>query len=398
MARKRRGNKLERWEVSLVKAMLAKGQYNDQDILPYFTRPTRSINHRVISEIRTERKHKAARVANDDELNDFLRNWPDIDPSTGLNKVGDELLIKSREAMIAAVQIFNSAGLTFRAELFIVTSIIGWTYLLHAWFKREGIDYRHKTVDGIVLLTKEGAEKYWELSQCLASPRLPISDGEKQNLKFLLELRHEIEHRSTSRIDDAIGAKLQACCINYNNWIKMRFGAQFGLEKRLPIALQFVTFDLDQTDALKRAESFPPNIATMISTFEGDLTDDQRSDARFSYRAVFVPITSNRITKADRAIEFVRPDSDEALEASRIFLKETDKKRYTATDVVSKMRALGFRKFNQSHHTKLWQSLEAKQPRKGFGRQGDYKNTWVWYENWIDRVKAHCEEQTEKYT
>ena len=38
--------------------------------------------------------------------------------------------------MIAAVHIFNSAGLTFRAELFIVTAIIAWTYLLHAWYRR----------------------------------------------------------------------------------------------------------------------------------------------------------------------------------------------------------------------------------------------------------------------
>ncbi len=44
--------------------------------------------------------------------------------------------------MIAAVHTFNSAGLTFRAELFIVTAIIAWTYFLHAWFKREGIEYR----------------------------------------------------------------------------------------------------------------------------------------------------------------------------------------------------------------------------------------------------------------
>jgi hypothetical protein len=39
----------------------------------------------------------------------------------------DELLIKAREAMIAAVHTSNSAGLTFRAELFIVTAIIAWT-------------------------------------------------------------------------------------------------------------------------------------------------------------------------------------------------------------------------------------------------------------------------------
>lgn len=51
----------------------------------------------------------------------FLTAWPDIDPVTGLHLKGDELLIKAREAMIAAVHTFNSAGLVFRGELFIVS-------------------------------------------------------------------------------------------------------------------------------------------------------------------------------------------------------------------------------------------------------------------------------------
>ena len=67
----------------------------------------------------------------------------------------------------------------------------------------------------------------------------------------LLELRHEIEHRCTNRIDDAVSAKLQACCINFNETIKTLFGLQYGLEKRLPLALQFVTFSADQRTILK---------------------------------------------------------------------------------------------------------------------------------------------------
>jgi hypothetical protein len=90
----------------------------------YFTRPTRSINHRAIAEIRTGARHANVKAATQDELDSFLAIWPEIAPETGLNLRGDELLIKAREAMIAAVHTFNSAGLTFRAELFIVTAII----------------------------------------------------------------------------------------------------------------------------------------------------------------------------------------------------------------------------------------------------------------------------------
>jgi hypothetical protein len=42
------------------------------------------------------------------------------------------LVKKAREAMLAAVQIHNNPQIDFKSELFIVTSVIAWTYLLHA--------------------------------------------------------------------------------------------------------------------------------------------------------------------------------------------------------------------------------------------------------------------------
>lgn len=64
---RRRGNKLERWEIALIKAMVADGRWPiDQDILAYFTRPTRSINHRAIAEIRDNTKHTAIKATSPD--------------------------------------------------------------------------------------------------------------------------------------------------------------------------------------------------------------------------------------------------------------------------------------------------------------------------------------------
>jgi Protein of unknown function (DUF3644) len=285
MPKRKRGHTLERWEVALVKAMLERGGYNDQDILAYFTRPTRSINHRVISEIRTGRKYGTAKAATDEELSDFLATWPEVDPQTGLSLRGDELLIKAREAMIAAVHTFNSAGLHFRAELFIVTSIIAWTYLMHAYYRRQGIDHRYyRNVDGVrqVETTEGGGEKFWELGKCLRCNQCPLDKGARQNLEFLLELRHEIEHRSKTRIDDAVSAKLQACCINFNDAIKTLFGPQFGLERRLPLALQFVTFSADQRSVLKKPAALPKNIETIMDAFHARLSPEQQADPKFA--------------------------------------------------------------------------------------------------------------------
>ena len=398
MRRRRRGSTLERWEIGLVKAMLDRGGYADQDILTYVTRPTRSINHRIISEIRNGVKHKAVKAASSDELDEFLATWPNVDPDTGLSLRGDELLIKAREAMIAAVHIFNGAGLTFRAELFIVTSIIAWAYLLHAFYRREGVDYRYyKTVDGQREVDKTacGAEKFWELGKCLRDNKCPLDKGVTQNLEFLLELRHEIEHRSTSRIDDAVSAKLQACCINFNVAIKSIFGPQYGLERRLPIALQFVTFSSDQKAVLKKASGLPRHIETMVRAFHDRLSPGEQSDPHFAYRVAFVHKTANRVSAADEAFEFIKPGSEEETEINRVLVKEVEKVKYLPSDIVRLIKEHGFDLFTLTKHADLWKSLKAKDPAKGFGTQ--VTKQWYWYQTWLDRVRAHCQENVAKY-
>jgi hypothetical protein len=395
---RRRGNKLERWEIALIKAMVADGRWpNDQDILAYFTRPTRSINHRAIAEIRTGAKHATVKTVAPEELEAFIASWPEVDSETGLSVRGDELLIKAREAMIAAVHTFNSAGLTFRAELFIVTAIIAWTYLMHAWFKREGEDYRHtKNQSGqkVVSKTPNGEDKYWELGQCLKHAGC-LEKGAKDNLEFLLELRHEIEHRSTSRIEDAISAKLQACCINFNDAIKTLFGAQYALERRLPIALQFVTFSPDQRAVLKKASGMPRHIETMMDAFEQHLTPEQQADHRYAFRVFMVHKTANRVPGADLAVEIV-PQGSEITEKFNIALKEVEKKKYLPGEIVRLMKAEGWDRFSMDSHTRLWKKLDAKNPAKGYGTVAVSK-TLCWYETWLKRVREECKQHPDHY-
>jgi hypothetical protein len=399
MPRKLAANRLDLWEVALVKALLARGGSPDQDILAYFTRPTRSINHRVIAEIRTNRKHLEVAAASVEELDAFLVCWPEVDPATGLSLRGDELLVKAREAMIAAVHSFNGAGLHFRAELFIVTAVIAWTYLLHAFFKREGIDYRfwkNGPAGREVEKTEHGADKYWELGKCLKSNECPLSKGEKDNLEFLLELRHEIEHRSTNRIDDAVSAKLQSCAINFNDLIKKHFGKQFGLERRLPIALQFMTFSPDQRAILKRAGDLPRHVETMMDAFHRRLSDEEVNDPRFAFRVALVPKTANRPKSADAAYELVSADSDAAAAINQILLKEVDRKKYRPGQIRGLMNREGFILFNMAHHTRLWQGHRARDPAKGYGTVV-FGGDWAWYEKWVDEVRKHCTENAVLY-
>lgn len=374
---RRRGNKLERWEISIIK-MMGEKRYGVEKTLAYFTRPARPINQGRISQIQANQIHEFVEAATEAELDRFLEAWPDIDPVTGLHIQGDELLVKARDAMIAAVHTFNSAGLYFRAELFIVTSIIAWTYLLHAYYKREGIEYRYPD-----RRTPNGADKYWELGQCLAHNRCPLEQGIINNLKFLIEIRHEIEHRSTNRIDDALSAKLQACCINFNDAIKMLFGKEFALEKRLPIALQFVTFDGAQRTVLIGA-NLPQHIATAMDNFHNGLSDEEQKDPKFRYRVAFVPKVSGKASKADLAIEFIKPGSPEAETVERVLLKETERRKYTPTQIINMVIAANYQNFNITAHTALWKQLNAKADGKGYGVE--VANRWLWYDSWLEKV------------
>ncbi len=60
-----------------------------------------------------------------------------------IGSLKSELLVKSREAALSAIQTFNSPQVTFKSETFIVLMIIAWTYMLHAYYRSKGIEYRY---------------------------------------------------------------------------------------------------------------------------------------------------------------------------------------------------------------------------------------------------------------
>jgi hypothetical protein len=275
--------------------------------------------------------------------------------------------------------------------LFVVTAIVAWTYLLHAYFKREGVTYVYKGSK-----TPEGQVRYWDLSQCLDTGKCPLPNGVKTNLRFLIGLRNEIEHQSTSRIDDAVGAELQSCCLNFNDALRTLFGHQFSLEKRLPIALQFVSFGLDQRTALKKASTLPTHVSSFISAFEHDLTEEQVKDPAFRLKVAFVPIAAKKAAGADQAVVVVSPGSELAEQVEVVF-KEVNRTRHIRQDILDKVAAAGFPKFGSGAHTKLMNALDAKNPAKGYGCVGDYKAHWVWFDKWLETVLEHCKANPEKY-
>jgi len=318
-----------------------------------------------------------------------------------VGSVKSELVKKSREAALSAVQIFNNPNISFKAEAYVVLMIIAWTYLLHAYYRSKKIEYRYYTQNGQRKkfdTTSKGAHKYWELERCLKDAACPINKDTRNNLQFLIGLRHEIEHQMTTRIDDLLSSRFQACCLNYNTYVKQLFGDEKGIDRHLSFSLQFATIESEQKDMLTDHPELPANIQAYIQDFDQSLSENEYASQQYAYRILFVPKTANRKGQADRVIEFVKSDSPLADKANVEYavIKETERQKYTPAQVVTLMQTEGFSQFNMHQHTQLWKSMDAKQPAKGYGVEvaGKY---WHWYDRWVEVVRQHCKDNKNKY-
>lgn len=209
------------------------------------------------------------------------------------------------------------------------------------------------------------------VDRCLNENQCPLDPEVIKNLKFLIGLRHEIEHQMTTRIDDFLSARFQACCINYHEAIVALFGDVYGIAKHLAVSLQFASLAREQVDTLQQHKRLPTHIKIYISGFDGALTQAEFSSPKYAYRVIFVPKTVNHPNQADQAITFVKADSEIAktVNAHYTLIKETERPKFLPSEVVASMKKAGFQRFGMQHHTDLWKEKNAKDPGKKFGVQ-----------------------------
>lgn len=313
-----------------------------------------------------------------------------------------ELIRKSREAALNAVQTFNNPLTTFKTETFIVLMVIAWTYLLHAYFRHNGLEYRYFTQGPKRRKfdrTKSGAFKHWELARCLNEKTCPLDGPTKHNLRFLSGLRHEIEHRGSAGTDESLSGRYLACCLNYERYICKLFGKQHSLGATTAFSLQFR--DLSATRTLGEAVApIPSNVAKYLQQFDAELSDEELTSPHFRCRFLFVPVVTNKKAQADAVIEFVAPDSDlgKAINEKyqQVILKEVERPKKLPSQIVALMHEEGYPRFSLHHHTQLWKRHDGKNPGKGYGVL--IANTWYWYERWLDAVRQHCADNRGYYS
>lgn len=187
MAAKLKAGGLTAEEKRVVKALLHK-KWRNQDIQALINSGGRvaTVNSARITNVKQD---KGAAIASDKEVDTYISRKQQFDPATGLNAVDDERLVRAREAMILSVQVFNSPSFLFKTELFAVLSNIAWTYLMHEFYLRKGIN----------IIAADG--RSLALSTMLDREDCPLSKGIKRNLRAIKIIRDEVEHLLLKRGD-----------------------------------------------------------------------------------------------------------------------------------------------------------------------------------------------------
>ena len=227
--------------------------------------------------------------------------------------------------------------------MFIVLMNIAWTYMLHAYYRKHDVEYRYFKQNGKVRRfdrTTKGAFKYWELERCLNEEACPIDRDAANNLRFLIGVRHEIEHQMTMRIDASFSAKFQACCLNYNDHIKRLFGEEHAIDKHLAFSLQFSSISKEHAAQLEDQAFLPAHIQAFVEGFEAALSEEEFNSPKFAYRVLFVAKTANRKGQADEVIEFVKADSELAKKVNQKYalIKETERRKLRPKTIVDAMK------------------------------------------------------------
>lgn len=318
-----------------------------------------------------------------------------------IGSITTELIEKSREAALNAIRVFNDPHVSFKSETFIVLMVIAWTYMLHAHYRKKGIEYRYYDQAGKrkrFHKTKGGAFKYWELERCLDAKACPLDKEVITNLRFLIGLRHEIEHQMTRSLDHFLSGRYQACAVNYNDALKKLFGKKQGLDSFLTYSIQFTEISDEQLLGPNPQATIPERLRAYVVEFDNSLEHDEYNSPKYSYRLLFKKKLVNRPGQADRVIEFIDPNSElaKAIDKEYWVKKEVERKKYRPKDVVSDVQAAGFKKFKlQPEHLDMWRAEDAKNPQHGYG--ADVAGTWYWYEKWVARCIELCTAAGEKY-
>jgi len=389
MAQHFRSGGLTADERRIVKALLGK-KWRNQDIQALINSGGRvgTVNSGRITGVKQD---KNVAAASDEEVEAFINRKQFFDPATGLNAYDDERLVRAREAMILAVQVFNSPSFLFKTELFAVLANIAWTYLLHEYYVRRKVGIID--ADGRSLL----------LSNMLNRADCPLSVGMKRNLTAIKTIRDEVEHLVLKRSDAKWGPLFQACCLNFDAMLRKQFGEKVSLQRELSFALQFAKLDFGQIVETQKHD-ISPEIAALDARLKEGLSDADLADLEYQFKVIYTFANAN---KSNAHIQFIQPGSEQADAIQNVLLKyklADEEYPYRPSKVVELVSVKSGQKFTTNNHVQAWHHYKTR-PKTGSKQPSNTNKEYCIYhsahrdytysDKWIEFLAAAVADATE---
>jgi Protein of unknown function (DUF3644) len=347
MAKKPSITALTPTEKSVVKALLNEG-WRNQDVQALInTGRTASINFGRISGVKAD---KAVAPATKQQVEAYRHKKLLFDHVTGLCPIDNERLVRAREAMILAVELFNTPRIAFKTGVFSMLTNVAWTYLLHEFYVTNGVPI---IKDGFSLL----------LSQMLAREDCPLSKACKQNLNALKEIRDVVEHRTIGPFDLKWLPLFQATCLNFEKALTELFGQRLTLGREMGFSLQFAKLTTEEIATLQ-AFNLPEHIAALDASLAEKLGEGDADNIEYQFKVVY---TLANATKARAHFQFVQPDSAEGKEIQNVLIKfkpADDIWPLKPGDVVKLVKAASGRNFTHDKHQRAWKMHKARPKTK----------------------------------
>ncbi|QLC25734.1 DUF3644 domain-containing protein [Parasphingopyxis algicola] len=288
--------------------------------------------------------------ASEDEVAKFRFEKSLTDLRTGLSPFTDERLVRSREAMLLAVQLFNNPLLNFKVEVFAVLANIAWTYLLHEFYVRKGVQIEDEQGHSLLL------------SQMIARDDCPLKPDVIKNLGAMKILRDEVEHKVLGSLGRSFYTLFQSNCLNFEVAICELFGEQLSLGDQLTYSLQFSKLAIEQIEVLQKYD-INPAIQAIDEKISGELGLTGKEGAGYQFK---VSYSLQKSPKGGANFVFTTTNPQSANTHNVVMEKVPADELwpYKPRAVIDLVREATGSDFNGHHHTLAWKKTGVRPPHK----------------------------------
>lgn len=331
-----------------------------------------------------------------------------------------QLLIKSHDSALLAIENYNKPAIAFRSYSYIILMCIAWLAFFHAYFEKKGTKYFYRKKDSKRYVYVDGEKKSWDLNRCVKEYFNEESNPARDNLKFFIGLRNQIEHSYLPALDLSICGECQALLLNYEKYLIREFGQQFSLSESLVIPLQMLSVNPNwKKGVIKELQSKEYEfVRNYIDTFRDSLNDEAYNSLEYSFKVFLIPKVGNREKSSDLSLEFIHydPTNPEEQEKYKKVVALIKQKQVPVrnpgalkpSDVCNRINEFfeisGNQKFSASyHHSKCWKHYKVRpEPSNQNPTETNLKychydaahKDYLYTDEWVEFLKSELSESS----